>query len=133
MSPASWRTRFDSLVKSCGPYLGVISAALIFLSWLVSTSALDHETKLRTSLREAVTRQEDFHRHLDLVQKLNNAEKQLTRIELYRRPNESSAGTPSELTRAGDNLQWADAWSSDVSELQEYADQIRDFVKAGSR
>lgn len=129
MTLMSARAVLKKSIKARASYLGVVSAALIFFSWVLSSFALDNATRVQAALRDAITKQQGFHRYLDLIQKLNNAEKQLTRIELYRRSNDSNPNQIVEdLTRAGDALQWVDNWASDVSELYEYADSLRDFA-----
>jgi hypothetical protein len=110
------------------PYFGVISAALIFLSWLVSTGAVAAAEGLQKTLSDAKSSHEQFRRYSELTLGISNLNKQLNRIELARNHENQQIDVAHEtLSRAGDALQWIDSSAADIYRLRGYADSVKSF------
>jgi len=113
------------------PYYGVFAAALIFLSWTISTGAVNRVENIESRLNQAIDRDATQKRHDELQRSLRNAAKQLNRIELYRDDQNEKMDPPTRsLQNAGDTMQWIETWMSDVSALHAHAQSVREFARS---
>ena len=107
------------MIKKYHSYVGVLSAALIFASWVITNAVLKQVDSLELKIINAKLEQSQYQNHQEIMLALRNTEKQLTRIEL--RGNFSSTEVDERqraLSNSGDNLQWVSAWQSDMNSLQ---------------
>jgi hypothetical protein len=113
-----------------GPYFGVLAAALVLLSWLISNTYVEHMKDDKERMKSIVTTRDDQEQFSRLSQMEMNLEKQLTRIEeRLPPPADLRASLQLKVYDATKPLQWIQIVAQDIENLYRFGLQLDNLAK----